>query len=89
MTVRPAWHALVTRAASTAILEAMTEESETFELSPEWRAAIERRVQGILSGKTKGIPANEAIAMLRRERDEERRTRGEASSRRLARRLRR
>jgi len=59
----------------------LADEADEFELSPEWREAIERRVQGIVSGKTKGIPANEAVAMLRREREEERRTRGETRSR--------
>jgi putative addiction module component (TIGR02574 family) len=59
----------------------LSNEPEGFELSAEWREAIERRVEGILSGKTKGIPADEAIAMLRRERKEERRGHGETRSR--------
>ena len=48
----------------------LADEAVEFELSPEWREAIERRVQGILSGKTKGIPASEAVALLRRERED-------------------
>jgi putative addiction module component (TIGR02574 family) len=51
------------------------------DLSPEWRDEIERRVEGILSGKTKGIPLGKAMNTLRRSLERDRHARGKAPSR--------
>lgn len=52
-----------------------------FPLHPEWREEIERRVEGIVSGKTKGVPVAMAMKTLRRSLEQDRRARGKASSR--------
>jgi len=46
------------------------------QLSPEWRAEIERRLEGILSGKTKLIPGDKALASVRRALKKQRSSRG-------------
>jgi len=53
---------------------------EAGELSAEWLEEIERRVAGILSGRTKGIPAKKAFAKLRRNREEYGQRRGQGSA---------
>jgi putative addiction module component (TIGR02574 family) len=57
------------------------QEDEEFDLHPEWRAEIERRVERIVSGKTKGIPIGTAMKKLRRSLERKRRARGKTSSR--------
>ena len=54
---------------------------EEFDLHPEWREEIERRVERIVSGKAKGIPLEKAIKTLRRSQERDERARGKASSR--------
>lgn len=55
--------------------------AEDADLSPEWWEEIERRIEGILSGKTKGIPIAKAMRTLRRSQERDDRARGKASSR--------
>ena len=56
-------------------------DDEDIPLHPEWRAEIERRVEDIVSGKTKGIPIGKAMKTLRSSLKRHRRSRGKASSR--------
>jgi putative addiction module component (TIGR02574 family) len=46
--------------------ESVDEADDALELSPEWCEELDRRLDGILSGKTKGIAADEALAAVRR-----------------------
>jgi len=61
--------------------ESVEGQDDAFELSPEWEREIERRIEGIVSGKTKGIPLEEMMAELRRELEKDRRDRGKATPR--------
>lgn len=51
---------------------------EDDELSPEWRDEVERRAEEIASGKVATIPADVALAAVRRELAESRSARGAA-----------
>ncbi len=51
------------------------------DLPPEWWDEIERRIEGILSGKTKGIPIARAMRRLRRSQDRDERPRDKAPAR--------
>ena len=61
-------------------IQESVEDPDNFELSPEWAAELDRRLDGILSGKTKGIPAKEAFASVRRALKERRAARGKKTS---------
>lgn len=61
--------------------ESVEESGDGLELSPEWCEEIDRRLDGILSGKTKGIPAEEALAAVRRGLKKRRAERGKKTSR--------
>jgi putative addiction module component (TIGR02574 family) len=56
-------------------------DEEEFDLHPEWREEIERRVEGIVTGKRKGIPIEKFVKALRDEQERDDRARGKAHSR--------
>lgn len=56
------------------------EESSLRGLSPEWREEIERRVENLLSGKTKPIAFARVMAKLRRNQARDQRARGKTAS---------
>jgi putative addiction module component (TIGR02574 family) len=61
------------------IEESVDGPGDALALSPEWCAEIDRRLDRVLSGKAKGIPAAEALAEVRRSLEERPAARGKAS----------
>ena len=63
------------------IEESVEGSGDALELSPEWCEEIDRRLDRVLSGKVKGIPADEVLASVRRGLKERRAARGKKTPR--------
>jgi len=57
------------------------EAEDDSELSPQWAAEIDRRLERLASGKAKGRPADEVLAEIRRELKDRRTARGKKTPR--------
>jgi putative addiction module component (TIGR02574 family) len=63
------------------IEESVEEADDVTDLSPEWRHELRRRLERVVTGKTKGVSGDEALAIVRRALKEQQAARGKKTSR--------